>query len=104
MSRPRRRSRSSPSCSSLPWKPSEPRRDAGYSCLSLADWALCPFDSELAGHRRSRQRTRTMNKSELIDAAAASTGLRKTDVQHALEAIIETITDEVGRGNKVMLT
>ena len=45
-----------------------------------------------------------MNKSELIEAAAASTGLRKSDVQHALEAILETITEEVGRGNKVTLT
>jgi DNA-binding protein HU-beta len=45
-----------------------------------------------------------MNKTELIDAAAASTGMTKTDVQHALDAIIETITDEVGRGNKVTLT
>ena len=45
-----------------------------------------------------------MNKSELIEAAAASTGLRRSDVQHALEAILETITEEVGRGNKVTLT
>jgi len=45
-----------------------------------------------------------MNKTELIDAAAASTGMTKTDIQAALDAILETITDEVGRGNKVTLT
>lgn len=45
-----------------------------------------------------------MNKTELIDAAAASTGMRKTDIQAALDAILETIADEVGRGNKVTLT
>ena len=41
---------------------------------------------------------------KFLEAAAASTGLRKSDVQHALEAILETITEEVGRGNKVTLT
>ncbi len=45
-----------------------------------------------------------MNKTELIDAAASSAGMRKTEVQAALDAILETITDEVGRGNKVTLT
>jgi len=45
-----------------------------------------------------------MNKSELIDAAASSAGMRKTEVQAALDAILETITAEVGRGNKVTLT
>jgi DNA-binding protein HU-beta len=45
-----------------------------------------------------------MNKSELIDAAAASTGMTKTDIQAALDAILQTITSEVGRGNKVSLT
>ncbi|MGH8902602.1 MAG: HU family DNA-binding protein [Egibacteraceae bacterium] len=45
-----------------------------------------------------------MNKTELIDAAAASSGMAKTDIQSALDAILETIADEVGRGNKVTLT
>ncbi|MGH8931822.1 MAG: HU family DNA-binding protein [Egibacteraceae bacterium] len=45
-----------------------------------------------------------MNKTELIDAAASSSGMRKTEVQAALDAILEAITDEVGRGNKVTLT
>ena len=45
-----------------------------------------------------------MNKTELIDAAAASTGMRRSDIQVALDAILETIADEVRRGNKVTLT
>jgi DNA-binding protein HU-beta len=45
-----------------------------------------------------------MNKTELIDAAASSAGMRKTDVQAALDAVLDAITEEVGRGNKVTLT
>lgn len=45
-----------------------------------------------------------MNKAELVEAAASSTGMRKTEMQAALEAILDTIADEVGRGNKVTLT
>ncbi|MGH8897702.1 MAG: HU family DNA-binding protein [Egibacteraceae bacterium] len=45
-----------------------------------------------------------MNKTELIDAAAASTGMTKTDVQAALDAILEAIAYEVCRGHKVTLT
>jgi DNA-binding protein HU-beta len=45
-----------------------------------------------------------MNKTELIEAAAASTGMTKSDIQTALDAILEAIAAEVGRGNKVTLT
>lgn len=45
-----------------------------------------------------------MNKNELIDGAATSSGLTKSDVSKALDGIIETISGAVQRGDKVSLT
>lgn len=45
-----------------------------------------------------------MNKSELIDAAASSSGLAKADVQKALDSVLDHITDAVKNGDKVALT
>lgn len=45
-----------------------------------------------------------MNKTELIDAAAESSGLSRGDVQQALESVLDEITQAVGRGEKVALT
>lgn len=44
-----------------------------------------------------------MNKSQLIDAAADRSDLTKSDVQAALDAVLETIQDTVKRGEKVAL-
>lgn len=45
-----------------------------------------------------------MNKSELIDVAAESAGLAKSDMQRALDALLEEIQASVRRGEKVSLT
>jgi DNA-binding protein HU-beta len=45
-----------------------------------------------------------MNKSELIDRIAEEAELSKAEAQRALEATLNTITDEVKKGNKVSLT
>ena len=45
-----------------------------------------------------------MNKSELIDAAADKAELSKGDVSSALDALVETITETVARGDKVSVT
>jgi DNA-binding protein HU-beta len=45
-----------------------------------------------------------MNKSELIDAAAASTGLSKNDVTKTLDSILSSISDAVQQGDRVSLT
>lgn len=42
-----------------------------------------------------------MNKSELAAAVAAKSGLSSADAAKAVNAIIETITEEVTAGNKV---
>ncbi len=44
-----------------------------------------------------------MNKTELIAAIAAKTGLSKKDADKALAATIETIADAMAAGNKVQL-
>jgi DNA-binding protein HU-beta len=45
-----------------------------------------------------------MNKSELIDAAAASTGLSKSDVTKTLDSILGNISDAVQKGDRVALS
>ena len=45
-----------------------------------------------------------MNKSELIDAASDKASLAKSDVSSALDALVETITETVARGDKVSVT
>lgn len=45
-----------------------------------------------------------MNKTELIDAAAESSGLGRSEVQQALESVLDEITQAVRRGEKVALT
>lgn len=45
-----------------------------------------------------------MNKSELVDAAAESSGLPKADMQRALDSVLDQITQAVKQGEKVSLT
>ncbi len=45
-----------------------------------------------------------MNKSELIDAASDRVDLSKNDVSSTLDAVLESITEAVARGDKVTLT
>lgn len=44
-----------------------------------------------------------MNKSELVDAAASSSGLPKVDMQRALDSVLDEITAAVKKGEKVAL-
>ena len=44
-----------------------------------------------------------MNKSELIAALAAKTDLTKKDSERALGAFIDTVTDQLKKGNKIHL-
>jgi DNA-binding protein HU-beta len=45
-----------------------------------------------------------VNKSELVDALAARFEGNRKAAQHALEAVLDTITREVARGEKVAIT
>jgi len=44
-----------------------------------------------------------MNKSELIDAVAADSGLTKADTERALKSFMGTITDTLKNGDQVTL-
>ena len=45
-----------------------------------------------------------MNKSELIQATADKVDLSKSDVSTVVDAVLDTITESVSRGDKVSLT
>lgn len=45
----------------------------------------------------------TLNKSELVAAAAAASGQTQTAVSAVLDAVLETITTTVGNGGKVTI-
>jgi len=45
-----------------------------------------------------------MTKYELIDAAADKTGLSKKDVERVVNAVVETVTKTLSKGEKVTLT
>ncbi len=45
-----------------------------------------------------------MNKSQLVDALAAQFGGNRKSAKHALESVLDTITREVAKGEKVAIT
>lgn len=45
-----------------------------------------------------------MNKQQLIDSAADSSGIGKSEVARSLDALLGTITDALKAGEKVSLT
>ena len=45
-----------------------------------------------------------MNKAELISAISTEASLTKADSSRALDAIISTVSGELGKGNSVQLT
>lgn len=44
-----------------------------------------------------------MNKTEFISAVSAKSGLSKTDAKKAVEAFIETVSNEMQAGGKIAL-
>jgi DNA-binding protein HU-beta len=44
-----------------------------------------------------------MNKAELIDAVAAKADLSKADAGKAVDAVVQAITEALGRGDQVSL-
>lgn len=47
---------------------------------------------------------RSISKADLVDFVADDTNLTKKAVKEMLDALLETITSEVAKGNKVTLT
>ncbi|MCR4425505.1 MAG: HU family DNA-binding protein, partial [Firmicutes bacterium] len=44
-----------------------------------------------------------MTKSDLVDAVASKTGITKKDTARMVDAVFETIKEELGRGSKVQI-
>lgn len=44
-----------------------------------------------------------MNKTELIDAVSAKSGLTKADTDRAFKAMVETVTEALAKGDQVSL-
>ena len=44
-----------------------------------------------------------MNKSDLVSAVAEKAGMTKKDSEKVLQAFIDAVTEELGRGGKVQL-
>ena len=44
-----------------------------------------------------------MNKTELIDAMASKTGLTKKNAEAALNAFVETVSEQLAKGDKISL-
>ncbi|KKP57972.1 MAG: DNA-binding protein [Candidatus Moranbacteria bacterium GW2011_GWF1_34_10] len=47
---------------------------------------------------------KNINKSELVDAVASKTDLSKKDVTAVFETLLDKITEELRKGNKVTIT
>jgi len=45
-----------------------------------------------------------MNKTELIDTVAKEANIRKSDVAAIVESFLNTVADEVAKGEKVQIT
>ncbi len=45
-----------------------------------------------------------MNKTQLVDALAVKTGLKKKDAAAAVDAVFESITEALAGGDKVQVT
>jgi DNA-binding protein HU-beta len=45
-----------------------------------------------------------MNKSQLVDAVAADSGLSKADTSRAIESLLDTVTKTLKKGDEVAIT
>ncbi|MFW5885162.1 MAG: HU family DNA-binding protein [Patescibacteria group bacterium] len=45
-----------------------------------------------------------MNKKQMVDAVASKTGLSKKDSEAALEAVLDTVTESLQKGEQVVFT
>ena len=71
----------------------------------LINTGIIIIDAEEIGHLNIfyKKEIFTMNKKELIVAAAAASGLSQKDVEKALKAFTEAVVEEVAQKGKVQL-
>jgi DNA-binding protein HU-beta len=49
-------------------------------------------------------KTKTISKAELVTDVAESTGLSKKSVKETMDSLLDAMTDNISKGNKVTLT
>lgn len=52
----------------------------------------------------AKRMAKTVSKADLVNAVAEGSSLRKKDVKDVLDSVLDNISTELGRGNKVQLT
>ena len=55
------------------------------------------------GYVFNREEGKSMNKQELVDAVASTSGTSKSAAEEAINAVLDTISKEVAAGNAVQL-
>jgi DNA-binding protein HU-beta len=65
------------------------------ACARLSGWIQ---------NQKKRKERKRMNKSELIEAVAADTGLTKVDSALVLESVLGTVSNTLKKGDDVIIT
>ncbi len=52
----------------------------------------------------AKRMAKTVSKADLVTAVAEGTELRKKDVKDVLDSVLDNISAQLGKGNKVQLT
>ena len=52
----------------------------------------------------AKRMAKTVSKADLVNAVAEGTALRKKDVKDVLDSVLDNISTQLGKGNKVQLT
>lgn len=52
----------------------------------------------------AKRMAKTVSKADLVNAVAEDTALRKKDVKDVLDSVLDNISTQLGKGNKVQLT
>ena len=66
--------------------------------------AVFPPGTVACARLENKGKGKHMNKSELIEAVAADTGLTKTDSALVLESVLGTVTKTLKKGDDVIIT
>jgi DNA-binding protein HU-beta len=71
---------------------------------ALRDKPVSPTRTVACARLENKGKGKQMNKSELIEAVAADTGLTKTDSALVLESVLGTVTKTLKKGDDVIIT
>jgi DNA-binding protein HU-beta len=82
----------------------EPADRSADLAAALRDKPVSPTGTVACARLENKGKGKRMNKSELIEAVAADTGLTKTDSALVLESVLATVTKTLKKGDDVIIT